>query len=286
MSARTEVPDVTGRVVVVTGAARGLGEGLARRLAARGASVALLDLRPERLTQVAAECGPNAAAWTVDVTDAARLAEVAAEVAERFGRIDAVVTNAGLGGGGTLLQSDPAAYEAILHVNLFGSIRTTRAFLPYLMASRGHLMQIASLAAFTPAPLMSAYCASKSGVEAFAHSLRGEVAHHGVTVGVASLAFTDTDMVREVDATAGVRELRAGMPWPFGHTFPAGPAIDRLLVGLTHRRVHVYGQPWLRLLPAVRGALPGLTARAAGRQVPEAESLLHAQTAAGAPTPG
>jgi NAD(P)-dependent dehydrogenase (short-subunit alcohol dehydrogenase family) len=271
------LPDLTGRVVVVTGAARGLGEGLARRLSAKGARVALLDLRAERLEQVTAECGPEAACWTVDVTDTAALADVAARVLERYGRVDAVVSNAGLGGGGTLLDSDPEEYERILSVNLFGSIRTARAFLPALLASRGHLLQIASLAALTPAPLMSAYCASKSGVEAFAHSLRGEVAHHGVTVGVAYLAFTDTDMVREADATAGIRELRAGMPWPFGRTFPVDPAVDRLLAGLAHRDAHVYAQRWLRALPPLRGALPVLTARAAGAKVPRAETLLREQ---------
>jgi short-subunit dehydrogenase len=110
-----------------------------------------------------------------------------------------VVANAGVAAGGTLLLADPASYDRVVEVNLLGSIRTVRAFLPALVASRGYVLQVASLAAMVPAPPMSAYCASKSGVEAFAHALRGEVAHHGVEVGIACLSRTHTDMVRGAD---------------------------------------------------------------------------------------
>jgi short-subunit dehydrogenase len=151
-------------------------------------------------------------------------------------------------------------------------VRTTRAFLPALIASRGHLLQIASLAAFTPSPFMGAYCASKSGVEAFAHCLRGELAHHGVTVGVAYLSFTDTDMVREADSDPTLAQLRASLPGPFGTTSPVAPAVARLVKGIERRSAHVYAQPWLRALPFLRGALPTLTARAAGKQAAAAEA--------------
>jgi len=121
--------DFTGQVVVITGAARGIGEALAWRVAQCGGRVALLDVHPERLAAVAAECGPRAAWWQVDVTDSAAMATAATEVAGHFKRIDAVVANAGLGGGGTLLLTDPAEYERIIEVNLLGSIRTVRSFL-------------------------------------------------------------------------------------------------------------------------------------------------------------
>ena len=127
------------------------------------------------------------------------------------------------------------------------------------------MLQVASLAALVPAPMMSAYCASKSGVEAFAHALRGEVRHHGVDVGVAYLSWTDTDMVRGVDRQAGLGEMRAGLPWIFGRTYPLAPAVVRLADGLAARKPHVYGQAWLRLVPLVRGALPGIIARGAPR---------------------
>jgi len=263
---------VAGQVVVVTGAARGIGAGLARVLTDRGARVALLGLEPAELAAVSATL-PASRSYEVDVTDGAALAEVARQVVAHFGRVDVVIANAGIGDGGPLLSTEAAAYDRIIEVNLLGSVRTVRAFLPSLVASRGYVLQVASLAALVPAPMMSAYCASKSGVEAFAHALRVEVRHHGVRVGVAYLSWTDTDMVRNADAKAGLGELRARLPWVFGKTYPLGPAVARLADGVEGRRAHVYGQGWIRLVPAVRGMLPALAVLGA-RDVPEVEAAL------------
>jgi NAD(P)-dependent dehydrogenase (short-subunit alcohol dehydrogenase family) len=263
-----------GRVVVVTGAARGLGALLARRLAARGARVALLGLEPAELAAVAAGCGPETGWWEVDVTDAAALESAAAEVAERYGRVDVVVANAGIAVGGPFVTSDPGFFTRVIEVNLLGSIGTARAFLPALLASRGYLLQVASLAAMSPAPMMAAYCASKAGVEAFAHSLRGEVAHHGVGVGVAYLSWTDTDMVRGSDALPGLGEMRAKLPFPMNRTYPAGPAVDALADGIARRAPHVYGQRWLRGMQLVRGLVPSVVGRFGPRQIAEVEPVL------------
>jgi NAD(P)-dependent dehydrogenase (short-subunit alcohol dehydrogenase family) len=260
-------------VIVITGAASGLGAGMARLLASKGNRVALLDRDEAPLREVAADC-PGSRSWSVDVTDARRLEVVAAEVAEHFGAVDVLVVNAGIGGGGLFQQTDPADFERVIDINLMGSIRTTRAFLPHVVASKGYVLQIASLAAFVPAPMMSAYCASKSGVEAFAHCLRGEVAHHGVDVGVAYLAFTDTQMVRTVDLDPVLKQMRASMPWPFRVTRPAAPAVARLVRGIEGRKAHVYCPGWLRAMPVIRGALPGLTARSTGSRAVEVEALL------------
>jgi NAD(P)-dependent dehydrogenase (short-subunit alcohol dehydrogenase family) len=265
--------DLTGSVVVVTGAARGLGAELARQLTARGARIALLGLEGEQLRRVSAQC-PGSATWEVDVTDGARLAQVAEEVVAAFGRVDVVVANAGIGAGGSLLVADPEAYDRVLHVNLLGSVRTVRAFLPHLVASRGYVLQVASVAALMPVPLMSAYCASKSGVEAFAHSLRTEVAHHGVRVGIAYLSWTDTDMVRGADRTPGLGEFRAQLPGVFGRTYPLAPATARIVDGIARRRRQVYAQPWLRVLPAVRGALPWVVERSSRGLAADAEQAL------------
>jgi NAD(P)-dependent dehydrogenase (short-subunit alcohol dehydrogenase family) len=250
------------QVIVITGAARGLGEGMARVLSARGAQLALLDRDPEPLAAVVKAC-PGSRGWAVDVTNGAALAKVADEVAEHFGGVDVLVVNAGVGGGGVFRYDDPDVFERVIEVNLMGSTRTTRAFLPHVIARRGYILQIASLAAFVPAPMMTAYCASKSGVEAFAHCLRTEVRHHGVDVGVAYLGFTDTDMVREVDLDPVLAGMRRAMPWPFGTTRPPGPAVARLVAGIEGRKAHVYAPGWLRVMPLVRGLLPGLVVRGA-----------------------
>ncbi|MFJ3825371.1 SDR family oxidoreductase [Streptomyces nodosus] len=249
-----------GKVAVVTGAARGVGELLARKLSARGAKVALVGLEAEELAQVSEQLYGNSAHWCADVTDHETMTKVARQVTERFGKVDIVVANAGVANGGPFADSDPEAWRRVIEVNLVGSAVTARAFLPALIESRGYLLQIASLAAITPAPMMTAYCASKSGVEAYAHCLRAEVAHRGVRVGVGYLSWTDTDMVRGADRDAAMRELRQRLPWPAGRTYPPGPAVDRLVAGIERRSSHVYGQGWLRGLQAVRGHLPGIVA--------------------------
>ncbi|GHF17065.1 SDR family oxidoreductase [Streptomyces griseoluteus] len=256
-----------GQVAVVTGAARGVGELLARKLSARGAKVALVGLEEDELKAVSERLYGESAHWYADVTDHEAMSRVAAEVKERFGKVDIVVANAGVATGGPLADSDPVAWRRVIEVNLIGSAVTARAFLPVLTESRGYLLQIASLAAMTPAPMMTAYCASKSGVEAYAHSLRGEVGYLGVRVGVAYLSWTDTDMVRGADQDDVMRELRQRLPWPSNKTYPLGPAVDRLVDGIERRSPHVYGQWWLRGMQGIRGYLPALIGTVGQREM-------------------
>ncbi|MFG3047620.1 SDR family oxidoreductase [Streptomyces sp. NPDC048241] len=256
-----------GQVAVVTGAARGVGELLARKLSARGAKVALVGLEEDELKAVSERLYGESEYWYADVTDHEAMGRVAAEVKERFGKVDIVVANAGVATGGPFADSDPVAWRRVIEVNLIGSAVTARAFLPVLTESRGYLLQIASLAAITPAPMMTAYCASKSGVEAYAHSLRGEVGYLGVRVGVAYLSWTDTDMVRGADQDDVMRELRQRLPWPSNKTYPLGPAVDRLVDGIERRSPHVYGQWWLRGMQGVRGYLPALIGTVGQREM-------------------
>ncbi|MDH2389114.1 SDR family oxidoreductase [Streptomyces sp. HNM0663] len=265
-----------GRVAVVTGAARGVGELLARKLSARGAKVALVGLEPEELKRVSERLHAESEHWFADVTDHEAMARVAAEVKERFGKVDIVVANAGVAAGGPFADSDPETWRRVIEVNLIGGAVTARAFLPALTASRGYFLQIASLAAITAAPMMTAYCASKSGVEAFAHSLRAEVGHKGVRVGVGYLSWTDTDMVRGADQYEVMRELRQRLPWPSNRTYPLGPAVDRLVAGIERRSAHVYGQWWLRGMQSVRGYLPTLVGLAGQREMRRFEPRLGA----------
>ncbi|EST32937.1 short-chain dehydrogenase [Streptomycetaceae bacterium MP113-05] len=256
-----------GHVVVVTGAARGVGALLARKLAARGANLALVGLEPDELKEVSESLAVDSDWWHADVTDHVAMAQVAAEVKERFGKVDVTVANAGVAAGGPFTDSDPVAWRRVVEVNLVGSAVTGRAFLPLLTESRGYLLQIASLAAITPAPMMTAYCASKSGAEAYAHALRAEVAHLGVRVGVGYLSWTDTDMVRGADQDEVMRELRQRLPWPSNRTYPPGPAVDRLVAGIERRSHHVYAQGWLRGMQGIRGYLPGVIGTVGGREM-------------------
>ncbi len=277
-----------GQTIVITGAARGLGAALALELAAQGANLALVGLEEDELARTAAECDrararaltltdtvpgtgtrtPSALTIPADVTDLPALSAAADQIHSHFGRIDVVVANAGIALGGPAADADPVAFNRVIDVNLLGSIATARAFLPALIASRGYLLQIASLAAIAPAPLMAAYCASKSGVEAFAHCLGGEVAHQGVKVGVAYLTWTDTDMVRAADEDPVLREMRHRLPWPANRTAPIAPAVRRLAEGIARKKPHVYAQPWIRPLQWLpRAAVPTIVARRAPKEV-------------------
>ncbi|WP_371537773.1 SDR family oxidoreductase [Streptomyces sp. NBC_00466] len=263
-----------GQVAVVTGAARGVGELLARKLSARGAKVALVGLEPDELKAVAGRLHTESAHWYADVTDHTAMAAVAREVKAHFGKVDIVVANAGVASGGPFADSDPEAWRRVIEVNLVGGAVTARAFLPVLTESRGYFLQIASLAAITPAPMMSAYCASKSGVEAFAHCLRAEVGYKGVRVGVGYLSWTDTDMVRGADEDDVMRELRQRLPWPSNRTYPLGPAVDRIVAGVERRSSHVYAQWWLRGMQSVRGYLPALIGTVGQREMRRFEPRL------------
>lgn len=257
-----------GRTAVVTGAARGLGAAMARELARRGATVALLGREEATLTQVRDTIPGPAACWEVDVTDDDAMVRVAAEVRERLGPASVVVANAGVAEGGPFAESDPALWRRVIEVNLMGSAGTARAFLPHLLASGGYFLQVASLASIGAAPMMSAYCASKAGVESFAHSLRAEVAHEGVGVGIAYLNWTDTDMIRDADAHPVLRELRAHMPRPARKVYPVETVAGRLVSAVERRRAAVYAPAWLRATQVVRAAMPPVVTFLSKRELP------------------
>ncbi|MEV0123830.1 SDR family oxidoreductase [Streptomyces sp. NPDC050703] len=260
-----------GRTAVVTGAARGIGEAVARELASRGAKVALLGLEERELARVAAALPTASGHWHVDVTDDAAMARVAAEVRGRLGPASVVVANAGVAEGGPFVDSDPHSWRRVVDVNLVGSAITARTFLPQLLDTRGHYLQVASLASIGAAPLMSAYCASKAGAEAFCHALRAELDPRGVGVGIAYLNWIDTDMIRDADRYPVLRELRAHMPPPARRIYPAAMVAGRIVRAVERRAPSVYVPGWLRGVQAVRAMLPGVVTRFARQELTRSE---------------
>ncbi|MEW2070822.1 SDR family oxidoreductase [Streptomyces sp. NPDC007346] len=258
---------LSGRTAVVTGAARGLGQAVAHELADRGVRVALLGLEEEALARTAHHLPTASHHWHVDVTDDEAMARVAEDIARRLGPVSVVVANAGVAEGGPFTDSDPDSWRRVIEVNLVGSAVTARTFLPQLLRTRGHYLQIASLASIGAAPMMSAYCASKAGVESLAHSLRAELAPRGVGVGIAYLNWIDTDMIRDADQHAVLRELRAHMPPPARRTYPAQYVARRVVTAVERRSHSVYVPGWLRCVQAVRAALPGPVARLTRREL-------------------
>ncbi len=242
---------LTGRRVLITGAARGIGAALAESLAARGARLALLDLEADRLQATAERCGPGTFTHRCDVSDADAVSAAIDAAAAALAGLDVVVANAGIATAGPLRLQDRRSWERVIEINLLGVMYTDRAALPHLETSRGYLLNIASSAAVLRGAGLSAYCAAKAGVEALSDTLRIEMRPHGVDVGVAYFLFLDTDMVREAE-----RELPAGdqikndAPGPFAKTYPLPPAVDQLVAAIERRRRRVAYPTWfLRLLP-------------------------------------
>jgi NAD(P)-dependent dehydrogenase (short-subunit alcohol dehydrogenase family) len=271
---------MNGQVVLITGAARGIGAAIAQSVAARGARVSLVGLEPDELERLAASL-PDAAAFVADVTDQDAVDAAVAGTVERFGGLDVAVVNAGIAAAGVVRDADPEAFVRTVEVNLLGSYRTMRACLPHLMQRRGYLLQIASIASALQMPGMGAYCASKAGAESLARSVRAEVRRHGVEVGVMYPSWIDTELVRsaEHDPTMGV--IRSSLHWPLKKSYPVERVGEAAAGAIAHRRKTIGVPRWTRAIVALRPLLWPVVDRDAQRFVEQLEG--HAATAAVGP---
>jgi NAD(P)-dependent dehydrogenase (short-subunit alcohol dehydrogenase family) len=277
---------VTGRTVLITGAARGIGAESARQLRAKGANLALAGLEPELLEQRAAELGGDTIFFEANVSEPDELQHAVDGTVERFGGIDVVIANAGIAGGGPGATMDPDAFDRIIEVNLLGVVRTIRAALPHVTERRGYILPIASLAAAMHGPMMSAYSASKAGVEAFADSLRGEVAHTGTKVGCAYFSFIDTDMVRRGFDRPSAQKAKERLRGPLRPP-PVSVAGAAIVRGVEHRARFVYAPRWVLPVLFLRTLLQPLSDRVSNDDVLEAMRLAEQEpTELTTPQPG
>jgi NAD(P)-dependent dehydrogenase (short-subunit alcohol dehydrogenase family) len=234
---------VNDRRVIITGAARGIGALTALRLHERGARVALLGLEPELLQEVAAACG-GAPWYECDVADREQVDASVADAVRELGGLDVAIANAGIGAQMTLIDGDPAVWDATLAVNLTGTYNLVRAAGPHVSHPGGYFLVTASLAAGVHLPLMAAYCASKAAVESLGDSLRMELRPSGARVGVAYYAELDTDMTTRGFATKAAATMPIG-----GHgrlpVAPVEPAIDAIERGIRRRSRRIVSPRWV-----------------------------------------
>ncbi|HEY2404372.1 MAG TPA: SDR family NAD(P)-dependent oxidoreductase [Polyangiaceae bacterium] len=190
--------DLSGRVVVVTGASSGFGAALARRLSALGARLVLAARRMDRLEALRTELGrpeSDLRVYPVDVADAASTAKFVESALADFGGIDVLINNAGLARGfSRFVDNDEQDWREMIEANVMGLMRVTRAFLPCLLArGLGDIVHVGSVAGVQPYANGAAYCASKAAVEAFAQALRLELAGTGIRQLVIEPGMAETE---------------------------------------------------------------------------------------------
>ncbi|WP_168990608.1 SDR family NAD(P)-dependent oxidoreductase [Aureimonas flava] len=191
----------TDKVVVVTGAASGIGEGAARRFAAEGASLVLNDRNAEGLEALAASLsGTPVETVAGDVSRMADCEAIVARALERFGRLDVLVNNAGVDHLGKLDEGDFSAFTTVIESDVYGVVQMSRAAIAPLRAARGSIVNVSSVSGLGGDWNHSFYCAAKGAVTNFTRALSLDEAKHGVRVNAVNPSLTYTGL------TAGMQE--------------------------------------------------------------------------------
>jgi 3-oxoacyl-[acyl-carrier protein] reductase len=192
--------DLTGQTAIVTGAATGIGEAIARRLASAGAAVAVADLNADGAREVAASIGPAAFPLPVDITLSGSVAEAIDRALARAGQIDILVNNAGIAGkAAPLWEQTDDDWQRIVAVNMTGVFNCCRAVIPHMRQRRyGRIVNIASIAGKEGNPKMSGYSATKAAVIGFTKSIAKEVATEGICINAVAPAVIRTRILDQL----------------------------------------------------------------------------------------
>jgi NAD(P)-dependent dehydrogenase (short-subunit alcohol dehydrogenase family) len=260
------------RRALITGAGHGIGAVTAQRLAGSGWRVALVDLDLAAAEGIAGRCGPGAVACAADITDQASVERAVAAAVERLGGIDLCFANAGIATTGTLRHTEPEVFAVQVDVNLTGTFRTIHACLPHLLESRGYLLINASGSSIAAPPGLGAYGASKGGVENLGDTLRRELKHHGVDVGVVYLLWVATDLVEGAEAhgdTFGT--VRTRLTGPMSKSIPVERAVDAIERGIERRARRVTAPRFVGAFYRLRGLAPAVLERDMVRMAPAVE---------------
>ena len=212
--------DLTGQTAIVTGAATGIGEAIARRLASAGAAIAVADLNLEGATKVAESLGGRSFAVRCDASKSASIQQAVDAVIQKTGQIDILVNNAGIAGrAAPIWEQTEADWEKIMAINVTGVFNFCRVVIPHMLKrSYGRIVNIASIAGKEGNPNMAPYSASKAAVIGLTKSLGKEVATKGICVNAVTPAVIQTQILDQLTEeqvrymTQRIPMLRTGKP--------------------------------------------------------------------------
>lgn len=176
--------ELSGKVAAITGAASGIGLECAKAMLAAGARVVLVDYAADKLRDACSELGPQAIPLVVNLLDPKSVTGMMPQILERAGQLDIFHANAGSYVGGDVVGGDPDAWDRMLNLNVNAAFRSIHAVLPHMVErGTGDIIVTSSVAGFVPVVVEPIYTASKHAVQAFVHTLRRQVAKHGIRVG-------------------------------------------------------------------------------------------------------
>ena len=234
--------NVSGKVALVTGGARGIGFATAQALSARGASVVIVDLDQDASDAAAAQLGESHALGIgADVTDRGAMQRAVATTVERFGGLDIVMANAGIANkGATLRAMSGESFDRVADVNIMGVAYTVEAALPEIVRRGGHVVVVASIYAFMNGIGVIPYAMSKAAVEQMGRALRVELAQYGASASVAYFGFIDTEMVHQgIDADPLAARMMEILPKPLHKRLTPRQAGEAVARGIEERKPRI-----------------------------------------------
>jgi NAD(P)-dependent dehydrogenase (short-subunit alcohol dehydrogenase family) len=246
----------------------------------RGASVAVVDLDAAEASEAAERIGERTIGIAADVTDAGAMRAAVAETVERFGGLDVAMANAGLAPPSiATMRSVPAEeWERVVEVNLFGVWHTLRAALPQVSERKGHIVVVASVAAFANGMLGSSYMVSKAAAEQMGRALRTELMPFGAGASVAYFGWVDTRMVQETFDRPGASVLEEIAPDFLMKRITPEQAGAAVVKGIEERAPRIFAPRWWRYLSALRGLLNPLLDRRSERDPRIAAAIRNAES--------
>jgi NAD(P)-dependent dehydrogenase (short-subunit alcohol dehydrogenase family) len=249
--------DVSGKVAIVTGGARGIGFGTAQALAKRGATLVIVDLDQGAADNAAARLPGATLGFAADVTDRGAMQRVVASVTEQRGGVDVVVANAGVASrGATVRAMNGEAFDRVLTVDLMGVYNTVIAALPQIAARQGHIVVTSSVYAFLNGLGVAPYAMAKAGVEQLGRALRIELVPHGAGASVAYFGFIDTDMVRiGIDEDPLAERLEQALPAVLRKRLTPAQAGETVARGIEKRAARIITPKRWAVFSALRGIL-------------------------------